>query len=104
MSRMTSPSNLSDQVGIPSGRFLVDPGLLMYTRLTGAQWYRSHRTASMIASIFRSDMPSTVSPVTPGVSHPRFDRCGRRQPGTVPGCRVVGRYGPAGVLFCPAHE
>ena len=42
----------------------------IYTRLAGANRYRSWRIAAMISSIFASDMPSAVSLPTPGVIAP----------------------------------
>ena len=70
------PDDLSEQ--------FVRPGGHPKRALPGGPWlvdvhpfdrrpvYRSCRTASMMASIFRSDMPSTVSRVTPGVIAPSF--------------------------------
>ncbi len=51
-------------IGMPSGRFFpfffgID------TRRAGSHSYRSEWSASMMASIFSSDMPSGVSSVTP---------------------------------------
>jgi hypothetical protein len=60
---------LSDQDGSPSGRsFPFFFG--MYTRRAGLKRYRSCRIASMIWSIFSSDMPSAVSALAPGVMAP----------------------------------
>src|SRR5260370_34311936 len=44
----------------------------MYVRRAGSHWYRSYRNASIMASIFSSDMPSGVSSVTPCVIAPLF--------------------------------
>ena len=72
--RTTSATILSDQVGMPSGRLLVEePFFGMYTRLAGLHRYDSARSAPIIASILARDMPSTVSPVTPGVIDPTFE-------------------------------
>jgi hypothetical protein len=70
--RTTSANSLSDHVGNPSGRrFPFFFG--MKTRRTGLHFHRSHRTMSMICPIFARDIPSTVSPVTPGVIAPAFE-------------------------------
>ena len=42
----------------------------IYTRLAGANRYRSNRISSMIWLISPSDMPSAVSPQAPGVIAP----------------------------------
>jgi hypothetical protein len=70
MERTTSCNSLSDHVGIPSGRFLVEPFFSMYVRRTGAHRYRSDRSSSMMARIFSRDIPSAVSAVTPRVMAP----------------------------------
>jgi hypothetical protein len=70
--RTTSATSLSDHDVIPSGRnfpFLFG----MYTRLAGRHRYDSERSAPMIASILARDMPSAVSPETPGVIAPSLE-------------------------------
>jgi hypothetical protein len=70
--RTTSASNLSDHVGSPNGRrFPFFFGMKM--RRTGRHFHRSRRTVSMSYPIFIRDIPSTVSPVTPGVIAPAFE-------------------------------
>src|SRR5258708_579896 len=65
MSRMTSCTSLSFQVGMPSGR--VFPFFFgICTRLTGVHRNRSYLISSMMASIFCNDIPSAVS----SVGHP----------------------------------
>jgi hypothetical protein len=68
--RRTSCSSLSDQTGIPSGRFFVESFFSIQMRLAGVHRYRSKRSASMTESIFARDMPSAVSAVAPGVNAP----------------------------------
>ena len=66
-----SCTTLGDQSGMPSGR-LPPLGLSILTRRAGGHTHRSKRIASITRSIFSSDIPSTVSPVVPGVIAPSF--------------------------------
>ena len=68
---MTSCSNLSDHVGMPSGRNLPF-AFGISTRRTGVHRYRSFRSSSMMPWIFSADIPSTVSSVAPRVIAPAF--------------------------------